>query len=353
MFYTPFEYPLYGLQSWYFGYVLAATTVVVCFTLVHISKKQRSSILLWLPLAVMLVICIAVERLSIESSRISALMTLAAEHRHDNLDYSREEALNIVHHWLYRVGFQRWGRGVPQYLLATEVFAAAAYLISQRTKYISKTKVSGASSFVLCLMLSLCIFDRTFALSAKLMLPEPKGFPDWCVGEWNGVDVYSLEYSTQRMILGTPEVDLSLAKQPVYAEPSFGSELIDHSDECGVIGINATEKRGWAFTNQSAGWTKDENGRSKRLVGFVPLERAIRTAGNGKEDWPLIIMARPNVMLADMVMFSMGYGVTENFMHVFEPFEIYLLVPLTALFGIIWLTLLIRGRISKRKTKLT
>lgn len=91
----------------------------------------------------------------------------------------------------------------------------------------------------------------------------------------------------------------------------------------------------------------------KRLVGFVPLEKVIRTAGNGKEDWPLTIMARPNVMLADMVMFSMGYGVTENFMHVFVPFEIYLLVPLTALFGVMWVVLLIRGRIAKRKAKIS
>ncbi len=54
-------------------------------------------------------------------------------------------------------------------------------------------------------------------------------------------------------------------------------------------------------------------------------------------------------MLADMYFFSMGYGVTENFMHVFVPFEIYLLVLLTAIFGITWLVLLIRSRIAKRK----
>ncbi len=217
----------------------------------------------------------------------------------------------------------------------------------------SKTKAVGFGSLVLCLMLVLCIFDRSVAFSARMLLPEPKGFPDWCAGEWNGVEVYSIEYASRLRILGTPEVDLALAKLPVYTEPRFGSEAIDFTFEAGrygIIGIAPTEKHGWAFTNQSVGWIKDENGYyTKRVLGFVPLEKAIRTAGDGKEDWPLTIMARPNVMLADMVMFSMGYGVTANFMHVFVPFEIYLLVPLTAIFGIAWLVLLIRSRRAKRK----
>ncbi len=357
MFYIPFEYPIYGLQSWYFGIVLAASIVIVSFVLVHISKRQQSQILLWIPLIVMIVICTAVKFLSLESVKISAYMSHNADFRHDNIAYSREEALNIVHHWLYRAGFLRWSRSVPLYLVATAIFAAIAYLISQRIKNLSKTKAAGFGLLVLCLMLLLCIFDRSFALSAKLLLTDSKGFPDWCAGEWNGIEVYSIEYATRLRILGTPEVDLALAELPVYTEPRFGSETIDFAFEdgrYGIIGIVPTEKHGWAFTNQSVGWIKDENGYyTKRVLGFVPLEKAIRTAGDGKEDWILTIMARPNVMLADMVMFSMGYGVTANFMHVFVPFEIYLLAPLAAIFGITWLVLLIRCRMTKRKASTT
>ncbi len=287
---------VYGLQSWYFAYVLATVLVLGIFVCVIMSKNINNQILLWLPLVIMLIVCTAVKVLSLKSEAISEYMAATAELRAYHVNPykgSYEEKLEVLHHWLYRAGFKRWNKNIPIYLLSTEVLSVVAYFASYKLSNVNKTKIMGSSAVMFALMLVLCLFDRNFALSAKVTLRNPTGFPQWAFEEHMEQKIYQWDSLRALSVFGIPRIELSMERQLVYPHPSYDSTPAHYSNPKysteSFLGIRTTNIRGWGYTKKGAGYAKSEGELPVKVFGFVPLEKVILTAGNIKEDGALVL----------------------------------------------------------------
>ncbi len=354
------------MQSWYFGYVLAFALVLLVFFCVQMTKKRCSHVILWLPLLVMLFLLAAVLILrekTAESAELMASIYRSNQNAPPGMGVTTPpfEARDVALHFINTAGASRWLKHCPWYLLTTEIFALIAWLISRKLKVGAKICVSGVSFGIAALLLVMCLIDRHHALSARALfqkaevLKEPASWVT--VDELNDYTLYHIYiFWDEDCFLSGDVYSLKLSKNVAgYDEPGAFSEKLGvmrkDSPHTRPYLLLPTEKPGWfGGSNLWHVYDREINGLfSAGPPAFVRAEQLIRAAGSYRENGILGVIARPWLTSIDLGIYTLGIAVPPNIMHVFVPFEIYLLAPLTVLFAAVWLIMCIGQRAITRK----
>lgn len=355
------EGKVFAFQSWYFAYVLVIALVVICAFFVGVSKKKIVRVLFCLPTVIMFVLCLIVRKIDAAFADYIG-----------NADYFFDIADTLdfrlyVFYTIKKAGTERWLAASWRYIAFSAMLSLVVFLLSLRnTKKMAINAAARAAVILVCLLLA-CAIDRNTALSAKMLFSPTEAVREteqlrkqtFINNDTDGNEIWSRAHSSG-MDTAFEQINLYVAVDeiPIYAEPTRRAERVGTIEAGGEIsGIGMTsfsvpDQAGWRYMDRIS-VKPDKLEYAEKLSGYVKIEDVVRAYGSMPRNGYPGLIARQKLMEVDVISYSMGYAVSSSIMYAFEPFEIYLLLPLTALFGVIWLTMVICGHIGKRKTKLT
>lgn len=347
------EGKIFAFQSWYFAYVLVIALVVICGFFVVVSKKKIVRILFCLPTVIMIVLCLIIRKIDAGFAEYIG-----------NADYFFDIANTLdsrlyVFYTIKKAGTERWLAASWSYIVFSAVLSLAALLIACRTTKKSVLNTAGRTAAVFACLLLLFVIDRNTALSAKILFSPTEAVSEaeqrrkqtFINTDMDGNEIWQISHSGT--LNGFEHITYYEAADeiPVYAEPTRRAEVVGMIDAgCDISYVDmmsfiVPEQAGWRYVDRIT--VKYDLGY-KMLTGYVKIEDVVNACEGSHNRYPGLIV-RQKLMEVDTVPFSMGYAVSPSIMYAFEPFEIYLLAPLTAIFGTIWIVLFICNRIAKRK----
>jgi len=335
----------YGFQSWYFGYVLALALVLFVFGAVTIGGKGRWKLILWVPMLVMAAITVFTfaAQLLMERSVDNMLLEFSRENREIpwmdsvNLDIlARDSKLEkcAVFQYLTDVVLPIWQKNAIKYIiftLAGSGLAIGVHFITKRKSLLLRSVVGGGTAL---LILVACCVDRSFSLSPGLLFAgtaESGTVEEYTYETLSGDTVFLTDKIYAYRSVGHLYGMSYVLRDGVTIYDNEGQVLGSMNSRAYIDTCSLTEKRGWIYYGRYRREVSDfESTGSIGLYtdGYIKLSELISASGGGSGNGWAGFLARESVMRTAYILFESGIFLSPDFMQVFMPLEVYVLIPL-------------------------
>lgn len=336
---------IFSFQSWYFGYILALTLVLLTVLLVRM-LKLKPHFIVWLPALLMAVICLSVWLADIKIIEYLDRCSKAGAYYDEGLQVGRlgEEAYKswYLNAYFETTAIRRWLDSSLLYIASTVIFSVIGMLVYRFSRKHSRLKVLRSFALIFIFLTLICCADRRFALSARLLF-KPQDFDESLLTVTFFTDDRGYGLIWGRGI-STGDfgwvIKITLTRDvPVYSYPSLNSEL-KHvlkkgltTDITEYMALELPSVSGWRYGSRIYKHWKDEDGLPHFFTdGYIRIEDILRAAGSSR------FILRAEMMTSDILLYTKGIMVPDSIMYAFEPLEIYLLLPIALLCSLSWVT---------------